>query len=94
MNFHADVFSRIGYPDQVAAIGELFRTGRKTEAAAEVPDALVEDVAVIGSADEVRTRVAEMERAGVTTLLVGCASVAQVEQLASTLVGEVKHVLD
>jgi outer membrane murein-binding lipoprotein Lpp len=30
----------------------------------------------------------------VTTLLVGCASAAQVEQLSSTLVGEVEHVLD
>jgi hypothetical protein len=30
----------------------------------------------------------------VTTLLVGCGSVEQIEQLSSALVGEVEHVLD
>jgi F420-dependent oxidoreductase-like protein len=94
MNFHAEVFARMGYAPQVEAIGELFRAGRKDEAAAEVPDALVEDIALIGDVDEVRAQVAELERGGVTTLLVGCGSVEQVEQLSSALVGEVEHVLD
>ncbi|HEY0499287.1 MAG TPA: LLM class F420-dependent oxidoreductase [Kutzneria sp.] len=94
MNFHAEVFARMGYASQVEAIGELFRAGRKDEAAAEVPDALVEDIALIGDVDEVRAQVAELERGGVTTLLVGCGSVEQVEQLSSALVGEVEHVLD
>src|SRR5205823_14812328 len=47
MNFHADVFGRMGYQEVVDEIGSLFRAGRKDEAAAVVPDELLSDVMIV-----------------------------------------------
>jgi alkanesulfonate monooxygenase SsuD/methylene tetrahydromethanopterin reductase-like flavin-dependent oxidoreductase (luciferase family) len=81
-NFHADLFRRMGYGPVVDEITRLFRTGRKAEAAGAVPDELVNEIAIIGSAAEVRERVEEWEKAGVTMMLVSCRDVAQVRALA------------
>jgi F420-dependent oxidoreductase-like protein len=70
MNFHADLFSRLGYEAEVAKIQELFLAGRKAEAIAAVPTALVEDVALIGSAAKIRDEAQVWEQTVITTLLV------------------------
>ena len=85
MNFHADLFSRAGFPDDVVRISELFAAGRRAEAVAAVPDALVDEVSIVGDAAHVQREVARWEAAGVSMLLVGCRSVAQVRTLASVL---------
>jgi F420-dependent oxidoreductase-like protein len=90
MNFHADVFARMGYGAVVEEIGALFRAGRKEDAARAVPDELVDEIAIIGAPDQVRARIKEWERAGVTMLLVSCRDAAQVRALADV----VEHVLD
>lgn len=87
--FHVEVFARMGYGSVVEEIGELFRAGRKEEAAAAVPDELVSEITIIGGPDEVRARIAEWERAGVTMLLVSCRDTTQVTALAEV----VEHVL-
>jgi len=89
-NFHADVFARMGYDEVVKEIGTLFRAGRKEDAARAVPDELVNEIAIIGSNDEVRERIQTWEKAGVTMMLVSCRDAGQVRVLADT----VKHVLD
>src|SRR6478672_5575599 len=48
VNFHASLFGRMGYESEVAKIQDLFLAGRKDEAIASVPLALVEDVAMVG----------------------------------------------
>jgi hypothetical protein len=85
MNFHADVFGRMGYASVVAEIGALFQAGRRADAVATVPDELVADTAIIGSADHVRAEVARWEEAGVDMLIVGCRDVRQVRTLAQAL---------
>ncbi|HEV2784417.1 MAG TPA: LLM class F420-dependent oxidoreductase [Actinophytocola sp.] len=85
MNFHADLFRRMGYGSVVDEVGRLFRAGRKAEAAAAVPDELVAETAIIGSAGEVRERVDAWEKAGVTMMLVACRDVEQVRTLGETL---------
>lgn len=85
MNFHADVFGRMGYAAQVAEIGALFREGRRDDAAAAVPDELIADIAIIGPAAHVRAEVARWERSGVGMLLVGCRDAEQVRTLAHAL---------
>ncbi len=86
LNFHAEVYRRMGYADAVDEIGALFQAGRKAEAAAAVPDEMVTETMIIGNADQVRAGIDRWAAAGVTMLLVTCRSVAQVEQLAD-LVG-------
>src|SRR6476619_7514937 len=48
VNFHASLFGRMGYESEVAKIPDLFLTGRRNEAIASVPLALMEDVAMVG----------------------------------------------
>ena len=69
-NFHADVAARIGYEDEVAAVQELYLAGRKDDAAAAIPLALIDELALIGPPDRVRDRLAAWEESVVTTLLI------------------------
>ncbi|MDO8391729.1 MAG: LLM class F420-dependent oxidoreductase [Actinomycetota bacterium] len=81
-NFHAEAFRRMGFADDVDRITELFRSGRKEEAAAAVPDEMVEATAIIGDEDSVRSQIAEWEAAGVTMLVVTARSVEEIESLS------------
>jgi F420-dependent oxidoreductase-like protein len=87
-NFHADLFARMGYGEVVDEIGNLYRSGRKEEAAAAVPDELVTDIAIIGSATEVRATVEAWEKAGVTMMLVSCRDDEQVRTLADAVLAQ------
>ena len=87
-NFHADLFVRMGYGSVVEEIGRLFRSGRKDEAAAAVPDELVTDTAIIGSAAQVREQISAWEKAGVTMLLVHCWEVGQIRALADAVLAQ------
>jgi F420-dependent oxidoreductase-like protein len=69
MNFHADVFSRMGYEGEVEKIQALFLEGRKAEAMAAVPTALIEDFALIGSAAKIRDELQKWEPTVVTSFL-------------------------
>ncbi|MET9232038.1 LLM class F420-dependent oxidoreductase [Lentzea sp. NPDC003310] len=82
MNFHAEVFTRMGYGEVVADVGRLFQAGRKDEAAQVVPDELVSEISIVGTAEQVREEVRRWEKAGVTTLLVGCRDVASIKAVA------------
>ncbi|WP_024800821.1 LLM class F420-dependent oxidoreductase [Nocardia sp. BMG51109] len=82
LNFHAQVYRRMGYGDIVDEITRLFRSGRKDEAAAAVPDELILDTTIIGDEAHVREQLKVWEQAGVTMLLVGVRDVAQFEALA------------
>ncbi|WP_280266442.1 LLM class F420-dependent oxidoreductase [Nocardia wallacei] len=81
LNFHAQVYRRMGYGDEVDEITRLFRSGRKEEAAAAVPDELILDTTIIGDEAHVREQLKVWERAGVTMLLVGVRDAAQFERL-------------
>lgn len=81
-NFHAEVYRRMGYSDVVDEVTTLFRSGRKDEAAKIIPDAAVEDSAIVGDISTVREQIGVWERAGVGTMLVTARSVAEIERLA------------
>jgi F420-dependent oxidoreductase-like protein len=69
MNFHADVFGRMGYPSEVEKIQELYLGGHKDEAIAAVPTALIEDIALIGPKAKIRDELQKWESTVITTLL-------------------------
>ncbi len=69
-NFYNDVARRYGYDAAAAAIQDLYLAGRKDEAAAGVPDGLVDEVALCGPRERIRERLGEWAAAGVTTLMV------------------------
>jgi F420-dependent oxidoreductase-like protein len=68
-NFYADLAGRYGYEAQALRIQDLYLAGRRAEAAAAVPDALVDEVALCGPRERIRDRLAAWKAAGVTTLL-------------------------
>jgi len=86
LNFHADLFRRLGYGEAVDRIIALTVEGRWADAVDAVPDEMVDEIAIVGDADRVRAEVARREEAGVSMLLVHCRDVAQVQLLADTLV--------
>lgn len=82
LNFHAQVYRRMGYDTVVDEVTELFRAGRKDEAAAAIPDEMVTETMIVGNRDEVRDGIERWEKAGVTMLLVSCRDAAHVRSLA------------
>jgi F420-dependent oxidoreductase-like protein len=70
MNFHADHFARLGYAAEVAKIQELYLAGRKAEAIAAVPTALVEDIALIGAPAKIRDELPRWEATVITSLVI------------------------
>ncbi len=70
MNFHANLFARMGYEAEVEKIQELFLAGRKPEAIAAVPTGLVEDIGLIGPAAKIREELPLWEQTVITTLLI------------------------
>jgi F420-dependent oxidoreductase-like protein len=82
-NFHADLYRRMGYGEVVDAVSNLFRAGRKDDAATVIPDELVDDAAIVGDIDYVRRQVAAWEAAGVTMMVVTGRSAEQIKELAA-----------
>ena len=70
MNFHFDVFARMGYEAEATKIQELYLAGRKDEAAAAVPTSLIEDTALIGPKEKIRDDLEGWKESIATTLLV------------------------
>jgi F420-dependent oxidoreductase-like protein len=70
MNFHFDVFARMGYEDAARKVQALYLDGHKDEAAAAVPTAMVEDIALIGPKEKVRDDLDAWRESIATTLLV------------------------
>ena len=69
-NFYNDLAHRYGYGAEAARIQSLYLDGRKREAAAAVPDALLDEVCLVGPPSRIAERVAAYRESGVTTLIV------------------------
>ncbi len=69
-NFYNRVVQRYGFEAEAGEIQDLYLAGKKDEAAAAVPDALVDTVTLSGAPDAVRARLAAYRDAGVGTLLI------------------------
>ncbi len=88
-NFYNDLAKRLGYEAAAVRIQDLFLAGRKGEAAAAVPDALLDAVHLIGPKDRIRARLAAWKEAGrkgwVHTMNVSTSQPEALELLAEEL---------
>ena len=69
-NFHFEVFARMGYEDVALKVQDLYLAGKKAEAAAAIPLAMVEDVALVGPIDKIRDELQKWRETCITTFLV------------------------
>lgn len=70
VNFHFDVFARMGWEEVAVQVQELYLQGHKQDAAAAIPLAMVEDVALVGPIDKIRDEMARWKETCLTTMLV------------------------
>ncbi|GGO82698.1 LLM class F420-dependent oxidoreductase [Nonomuraea cavernae] len=69
-NFHYQAFARMGFEAECARVQELYLGGRKAEAAAAIPLAMVEKVALVGPREKIAEELAAWRSSLVTTMLV------------------------
>ena len=69
-NFHYDVFCRMGYQDVADKVQECYLNGKKDDAAAAIPLALVEEVALVGPMSKIADDLHRWRDTVVTTLQV------------------------
>src|SRR5580765_4949465 len=81
-NFYNDLFTRYGYEAEAIEIQELFLGGQQREAATKVPDAFVDEVALVGSVERIADRLAAWRESGATTLLVSTRDAATLRGVA------------
>ena len=68
-NFYNSLVRRYGYEEAAERVQALFLDGKRAEAVASVPDALVDELSLAGPVQRVRERLEVWAGAGVTTLL-------------------------
>ncbi|HEV8673068.1 MAG TPA: LLM class F420-dependent oxidoreductase, partial [Methylomirabilota bacterium] len=68
-NFYNDLACRYGYEADARRIQDLYLAGKREDAIAAVPDALVDEIALCGPRERIRDRLAAYREAGVTTLI-------------------------
>jgi F420-dependent oxidoreductase-like protein len=81
-NFYNDYAKRLGYEETAVRIQDLFLSGKKAEAVAAVPDALVDEVALVGPRARIAERIEAWKASPVTTLLCGTGQVEAMRALA------------
>ena len=69
VNFHANVFGRMGYEAETTEIQDLYLAGKKEEAAARVPRSLIEETALIGPKEKIRDDLEMWRESCVTQIL-------------------------
>ncbi len=88
-NFYNDLAKRLGYEEEAVKIQDLFLDGKKMEAAAAVPDELVDACHLVGPKDRIRERLQAWKEAGnkgwVHTMNIGTPQPEALELLAEEL---------
>jgi F420-dependent oxidoreductase-like protein len=81
-NFYNDLVRSYGYEEEAERIQTLFLDGKQRDAAAAVPDALVDEMALVGPRERIADRLAAFRESGATTLLVSTRDPATVRAIA------------
>jgi F420-dependent oxidoreductase-like protein len=84
-NFYNDLARRYGYEKEAALIQELYLLGKKKEAIAAVPNALVDEVALCGPKERIAERACAWKEAGASTLICSLQEVSVLGVVAEIL---------
>ncbi len=86
-NFHKELMGRMGYPAEAQKIQDLFFEGKRGEAIAAVPDAFIDDIALVGSKERIRDRLAAWKESKARTLLVHAPNPEALKKIADVVMG-------
>ncbi len=67
-NFYFDLVCRYGYEEAATKVQDFYLAGKKEEAMAALPDALIDEVALVGPREAIAEKLEVWEQSGVTTL--------------------------
>ena len=81
-NFYNDLVCRYGYEAAARTIQDLYLAGKKGEATAAVPDALVDEIALCGPMERIKERLERWKTCGATTLICGTGQVEALRAMA------------
>ena len=88
-NFYNDYAKRLGYVDEAKVIQDNYLGGKKSEAIGAVPDALVDDVALVGPKERIIDRLEAWKEAGrngqVASMLLGCQQPEALDAIAEAV---------
>jgi F420-dependent oxidoreductase-like protein len=88
-NYYNDVAIKLGYEGAARRIQDLYLDGKKTEAAAAVPDALVDEISLCGPAERIKDRLAAWQAVAKTgdlgTMILKGASVEAMRVVAEAV---------
>jgi alkanesulfonate monooxygenase SsuD/methylene tetrahydromethanopterin reductase-like flavin-dependent oxidoreductase (luciferase family) len=81
-NFYNDLACRYGFEDAAKQIQDLYLDGKKKEATALVPDALADEISLVGPKERIRDRLAAWKESPVGTLTLGGANTDTLRMMA------------
>ncbi len=85
-NFYNDYAKRLGYADAAVKIQDAFLAGRRDEAMAAVPDAFVDEMALVGPPERIKDRMQAWKQAArdrkIGTMLVAVSNVETLRVIA------------
>jgi F420-dependent oxidoreductase-like protein len=81
-NFYNDLASMYGFEADAKRIQDLYLDGKKKEAAAAVPDALVDEMTLVGPRERFAERLEAWKESGATTMLVSTRDAATIRAVA------------
>ena len=81
-NFYNDLACRYGFEEAAGTVQDLYLDGKKPEAAAAVPDELVDEVALVGPRERIADRLDAWRDSGATTMIVGTAQPEALQVMA------------
>jgi F420-dependent oxidoreductase-like protein len=88
-NYYNDVAIKLGYEGAAIAIQDLFLDGKKTEAAAAVPDKPIDEISLVGPAERIKERLAVWQHAAkdhfVGTMILKGASIEAMRVVAEAV---------
>jgi len=84
-NFYNDLACRYGYEEAASKIQDLYLTGRKAEAMAAIPDALIDEVALCGPKERIAELLGAWREAGVKTLICGTGDIHAIRTMAELI---------
>jgi alkanesulfonate monooxygenase SsuD/methylene tetrahydromethanopterin reductase-like flavin-dependent oxidoreductase (luciferase family) len=81
-NFYNELAREYGFEEAAQRIQDLFLDGKQRDAAAAVPDELVDELALVGSRERIAERIDAWKESGATTMLVSTRDAATLRAVA------------